>query len=131
MKLKTFALISIISLSVFFLTNVYSWSRGKPMSEEAVLGKKVWQENNCISCHTLFGNGGYEGDDMTHIVEKRSEEEFIQFFQQPPYMRPHILRVHPGLTIQATEQLWSYFSYLNDIPTLGWPPEPHRPEGGL
>ena len=28
-------------------------------------GKNVWHKNNCINCHTLFGEGAYYAPDLT------------------------------------------------------------------
>ncbi len=37
------------------------------MSGEAVHGQKLWQDNNCFSCHQLYGLGGYLGPDLTNV----------------------------------------------------------------
>jgi len=37
------------------------------LSPKAIYGKKLWQENNCNSCHQLYGLGGYMGPDLTNI----------------------------------------------------------------
>jgi nitric oxide reductase subunit C len=38
------------------------------MSASAVEGKKLWQLNNCQTCHQLYGLGGYMGPDLTTIT---------------------------------------------------------------
>ena len=40
------------------------------MSKQAIRGELLWQENNCTSCHQLYGLGGYMGPDLTNIVSK-------------------------------------------------------------
>ncbi len=131
MKLGTFALISILSLGGFVLANYSSIRLPEPIPEEAVLGKRVWQTHECISCHTLFGNGGYIGDDLTNIVSKRSSEELLDFMTKPPVMRPNHKKLHPGLSLEETKNLISYLEFVHKIPTLGWPPEPYRQGGNL
>ena len=37
------------------------------LSSEAARGQKLWQENNCFSCHQFYGLGGYLGPDLTNI----------------------------------------------------------------
>ena len=32
---------------------------GMALSEEVVLGKRVWERHSCINCHTLHGEGAY------------------------------------------------------------------------
>lgn len=98
-----------------------------PMSDESTHGKQVWQEYNCISCHALFGNGGYSADDMTHIVGKRSTQEIITFLVDPPVMRPNHKRRHPKVSKVEAQKLVEYFILLDKIPTLGWPPTAQEP----
>lgn len=130
MKLKTFILISAVSLGAFIGANKISWSLPQRMDGEAALGKKVWQKYNCVSCHTLFGNGGYVGEDLTHITKQKDPAELMEFFRNPPILPPNRKKKHPGLTDEESQNLIQYFEYLSHIPTLGWPPEPKPREGG-
>jgi nitric oxide reductase subunit C len=129
-KFKTFILVSTVSFSAFILANWMSWNLPLSLGEEEVFGKKVWQKNNCVSCHALFGNGGYVGKDLTHITSKRSKDELLEFFSNPPVYAPNKKKRHPGLSEKDTLSLVSYLEYLNKIPTLGWPPEPKSSREG-
>ena len=128
MKLGTFVIISVFSFGAFILTNFFSIQLPGTMPQQAVLGKRVWQSHECVSCHTLFGNGGYIGDDMTNIVSKRSSQELLDFMTHPPVMRPNHKKLHPGLTLKETKNLISYLEFVHRIPTLGWPPKPEGHE---
>jgi nitric oxide reductase subunit C len=127
MKLRSFMFLSALSLGGFAFMSWQSVQLPYPMPEEATHGKQVWQAHNCISCHTLFGNGGYNGDDMTHIVNKRSSAELINFFVNPPVMRPNHKRLHPKVDQEEAQSLVQYFKFIDKIPTLGWPPKAHTP----
>jgi len=127
MKLRGFMILSALSLGGFALLNWQSVQLPYPMPEAASQGKQVWQANNCISCHTIFGNGGYNGDDMTHIVSKRSSKELVNFFVNPPVMRPNHMRLHPNVSPAEAQNLVQYFNFIDKIPTLGWPPKANKP----
>ena len=43
------------------------------ITPEVTLGNKVWHANNCINCHTLFGEGAYYAPDLTKITKLRGE----------------------------------------------------------
>lgn len=129
MKLRTFIIISLSSFAIFALTVKFSWALDYPMSEEAVAGKEVWQSYNCVSCHTIFGNGGYVGGDMTKIMVKRTPDYLMDFFSNPPVLPPHKKEIHVSLTKKDTQAMIAYFEYLNTIPTLGWPPQPRELKG--
>ncbi|MBL4753900.1 MAG: cytochrome c [Flavobacteriales bacterium] len=38
------------------------------MSEEVRAGKQLFQDYNCVSCHQIFGLGGYMGPDLTNCI---------------------------------------------------------------
>lgn len=40
-------------------------NRASTMTTQQQLGKKIWQDNNCQSCHQIFGLGGYLGPELT------------------------------------------------------------------
>jgi nitric oxide reductase subunit C len=127
-KLKTFILVSVIFFGLFTWANLASWSLPYPMEKEGALGKKVWQKYNCVSCHSLFGNGGYVAEDLTHVTMKRNREELQDFFRNPPILRPSKKKHHMSLTEKEAQNLINYLEYLNNIPTLGWPPAPMKLE---
>ncbi|GAB6174543.1 cytochrome c [Paradesulfitobacterium aromaticivorans] len=126
MRLRTFALVSLIIVAAFVGANITSWKLPYPMPEDAQEGKAVWQKHNCVSCHTLFGNGGYVGDDMTNILKRRTAEDVQRYLTNPPVMRPNREHLHPPLEPGEAEFLTSYLRFVGDIPTLGWPPEPRE-----
>lgn len=45
------------------------------LTEEAQRGKLVFQEYNCISCHQLYGLGGYMGPDLTNVISEKGKGE--------------------------------------------------------
>lgn len=48
------------------------------LSKEAQEGEKLWLQNNCNSCHQLYGLGGYLGPDLTNEYSKASNERFLK-----------------------------------------------------
>ena len=38
------------------------------ISEKTKKGKILFQENNCIACHQIYGLGGYMGPDITNVI---------------------------------------------------------------
>ncbi|TDQ25400.1 c-type cytochrome [Tenacibaculum caenipelagi] len=41
------------------------------LSKKAIKGQKIWQDNNCWSCHQVYGLGGYLGPDLTNIYSTK------------------------------------------------------------
>ena len=46
-------------------------------------GKDVWHKNNCINCHTLFGEGAYYAPDLTKITKLRGEAYLTAYMRDP------------------------------------------------
>lgn len=126
LKLRPFLILSACSLVLFAAVTLLSARLPVPISQQAAAGKRVWQKHNCVSCHTLFGNGGYVGEDLTNIVAKVNPPQLVQYLIQPPVMRPNRYRHHPALKRTEAENVVSYLEYVHTIPTLGWPPQPQK-----
>ncbi len=130
LKQRTFLLLSTLSLILFVAITLISTRLPSPIPEPAVAGKFVWQRHNCVSCHTLFGNGGYTGEDLTHITTKETPSYLIEYLVQPPVMRPNKYKHHPALNEVDANNLVQYLEFVHTIPTLGWPPQREEAEKG-
>lgn len=69
---------------------VYAYGLGtnaEPADAAILAGLRTWQEQNCQSCHQLYGLGGYMGPDLTNTftVEGRSAH---------PHLHPLRYRAH-------------------------------------
>jgi nitric oxide reductase subunit C len=59
-----------IVLFCFYNVLVYTSKDSKrpvELSFEASKGQQLWQNNNCWSCHQVYGLGGYLGSDLTNV----------------------------------------------------------------
>ena len=45
------------------------------LSEKAIQGETIWLQNNCNSCHQIYGLGGYLGPDVTNVYSKEGKGE--------------------------------------------------------
>lgn len=51
------------------------------LSSKAMQGQQLWQENNCWSCHQIYGLGGYLGPDLTNTFSNPNKgKEYIKAF---------------------------------------------------
>jgi len=46
-----------------------------PLSEEAARGREIWLEENCQSCHQIYGFGGFLGPDLTNATERLTDAQ--------------------------------------------------------
>ncbi len=77
---------------------------------ESKEGKKLFQEKNCISCHQVYGLGGYMGPDLTNIISQRNNNESIAraFLKNGTQKMPDF-----KLTDREIDALIAYLKYLD------------------
>jgi nitric oxide reductase subunit C len=59
-------LIILFSIYNFSVYNLRGYKQPIKLSLKAIQGQQLWQENNCWSCHQIYGLGGYLGPDLTN-----------------------------------------------------------------
>lgn len=63
----------LVCVYAIFSIHTFAWQgegakhSSKGDSDKYRMGKKIWQENNCQSCHQIFGLGGFLGPDLTGV----------------------------------------------------------------
>jgi len=79
--------IIIASLVVMFIVyNTVLYTQGTSnltpkMSEQALDGEKLYQDNNCTACHQFYGLGGYLGPDLTNVISNpKKGPEYVKAF---------------------------------------------------
>jgi len=60
-------LVTIFSVYNFFIYTSEENDSPVKLSSEAIKGQVLWQNNNCWSCHQIYGLGGYLGPDLTNV----------------------------------------------------------------
>lgn len=69
-------LLMALFLSYNYIVYTDSAAYGKVrLSEKALQGEKLWLQNNCNSCHQIYGLGGYLGPDLTNVYSFRKHDE--------------------------------------------------------
>lgn len=98
------------------------------ITDEVIEGKHVWHRNNCINCHTLFGEGAYYAPDLTKITKQRGEAYLTAFLQDPSrfYSEEVHRRIMPDPNLDDTEirQVIAFLDWVAEVDNQGWPPRP-------
>ncbi|WP_051364229.1 c-type cytochrome [Flavobacterium limnosediminis] len=75
------ALVSVFGLYNFAIYTNDDSSYEVRLSPAALKGQELWQQNNCFSCHQLYGLGGYLGPDLTNVFSAENKgPEYIKAF---------------------------------------------------
>jgi nitric oxide reductase subunit C len=101
---------SFIGYSAFVYTDGTAEKSTPPNMQQAMSGKKIFQEYNCISCHQIYGLGGYLGPDLTIAFSDRKRgEAYMRALMQSGSKRMPDFQ----LTEKQIDDLIAYFKYVD------------------
>ncbi|MCU7848112.1 MAG: cytochrome c [Candidatus Thiodiazotropha sp. (ex Lucinoma kastoroae)] len=89
-------------------------------------GKQLWEENNCIGCHTLLGEGAYFAPELGNVYQRfgNSKEAIMGFIKSRPKEGIPGRRSMPQFNFSDEElaAIAEFLQYASEIDTAGWPP---------
>ncbi len=132
---RLFAIGSTVVTAVAFLGLTIDSHRQFPkltnaqnITPQVTHGKDVWHKNNCINCHTLFGEGAYYAPDLTKIAQHRGAAYLQAYLKDPSkfYDEKRHRRLMPKQDMTDTEiaDLVSFLDWVSKVDNNGWPPRP-------
>ena len=96
------------------------------ITEKVARGKAVWEENNCIGCHTLLGEGAYFAPELGNVYTRfgNSTEAIKDFIMSRPKQGVPGRRSMPqfNLSEQDLNAVAEFLKYSSEINTANWPP---------
>ncbi len=103
-------------------------TQSQNITAEVKRGKDVWHANNCINCHTLFGEGAYYAPDLTKITQHRGEAYLKAYMRDPSqfYDEKKHRRLMPKQNLSDTDitDLIAFLDWVSKVDNAGWPPRP-------
>jgi nitric oxide reductase subunit C len=74
-----FLILLFVGYTYFVYTKGTDRINSPEMSESAIKGRTLWQENNCTACHQIYGLGGYLGPDLTNVYRRYKDGTKVFF----------------------------------------------------
>ena len=114
-----------LGLTVDTVNSVPERSHQDKLSEEVVRGKIIWEDNNCMGCHTILGEGAYYAPELTKVYERRGPAWMRTFLKDPQAMFPGERKmVQYNFTEEEITSLIAFFEWIGNINTNGFPAKP-------
>ena len=125
-----FFLLVLIGLSVDTVTTIPKTDNRENITEQVSNGKRLWEENDCIGCHTLLGEGAYFAPELGNVYSRRGGESGgIAFIKTWIKSRPKDgvpgRRSMPqfNFTDKELDDIAQFLKYVDGIKTArNWPP---------
>lgn len=118
-----------------FLALTFDTTRALPardnrmnITPQVAMGKQVWEENNCIGCHTLMGEGAYFAPELGNVYVRygHSKDAIKAFIKSRPAEGVPGRRSMPqfALTEPELDAVAEFLKFTSEINTSNWPPNP-------
>jgi nitric oxide reductase subunit C len=129
---KTFFLVGTAVCSVaFILLTIDTFQRipkqtnQAEMTESVVRGKHLFDQNNCMGCHTILGEGAYYAPELTKVWERRGESFIKSMLKDPRAMYPNDRQMtNYHFTDPQIEDLAAFLKWIGNVDLNGFPPKP-------
>jgi nitric oxide reductase subunit C len=102
-----------------------------PLTESVARGKRVWEVNACINCHSLHGEGAYFAPEVGNVmtrwgVVEKPDDAFqalkVWMEAQPSGVEGRRQMPRFQLTDEEIRDLSNFLIWADKTDTKGWPP---------
>jgi len=118
---------TLVTFLVFIGLTIYSFSKPQDQSnseeitEAVVRGKVLWEENNCMGCHTILGEGAYYAPELTKVIERRGKGYIKAVLMTPVAWEPNGRKmVAYGFSEEEALDLIEFFDWIDDVDLNGF-----------
>lgn len=121
----TTAIIIFLFLSYDTLKQIPVQTHEENITSSVIRGKNIWESNNCMGCHTIFGEGAYYAPELTNVYIRRSEEFIKIFLKDPNAMYPGKRKmVKYDFSDGEIDDIIAYLKWCSEVDLNGFPAEP-------
>ncbi len=114
-----------IWLTVDTFQRIPAQTNSDELTESVARGKQIWEENNCMGCHTLLGEGAYYAPELTRVYDRRGPAFIAQMLRDPEAVYPGQRRmVKYDFSEAQIDDMNAFFEWIGRMDLNGFPPEP-------
>lgn len=123
---STFFILLFLALTFDTVNTLPKRDNRHNLTPQVALGKQVWEENNCIGCHTLMGEGAYFAPELANVYDRfgKSKEAIKSFIASRPVEGIPGRRSMPqfNLSEEELDAVVEFLKYTSEIDDNNWPP---------
>lgn len=121
----TFFSVIFLLLTIDTIRQLPERQNSELMTPQVVRGKMIWDDKNCMGCHTILGEGAYYAPELTRVVERRGAEWIRVFIRDPEAMYPGKRRMTKyDFSEDEISEVIAFLGWIGQIDTNGFPPDP-------
>ncbi|MAN60132.1 MAG: nitric oxide reductase [Flavobacteriaceae bacterium] len=118
---------TVVTFLIFIGLTIYSFSDGidqtnyQAITPQVVRGKQIWEENNCMGCHTILGEGAYYAPELTKVIDRRGEGYVKAVLMTPNAWNPNGRKmVAYGFSEDEANDVIAFFDWIGKIDLNGF-----------
>jgi nitric oxide reductase subunit C len=123
---------TIVTFAVFLGLSWSSLSNEVPkrtheenLTAQVISGKKIWETNNCMGCHTILGEGAYYAPELTKVYERRGEAYMkAALMSKTPWSPRGRKMVAYGFSENDANDVIAFLKWIGEVDLNGFPPKP-------
>ncbi|MEE9321574.1 MAG: cytochrome c [Granulosicoccus sp.] len=124
---SVFFLLVLFGLTFDTVNRLPTTDNRENLTEQVAAGKRIWEINNCIGCHTLLGEGAYFAPELGNVYTRFGESTVAikAFIKSRPENGIPGRRSMPqfNLTDDELEEIAQFLKYVDGVKTArDWPP---------
>jgi len=103
-------------------------SHQEQITDSVVRGKRLWENHNCVGCHTILGEGAYFAPELGNVYTRRGGDnggaDFIKAWikAQPTGVPGRRQMPQFNFTDQQLDDLIEFLKWTSKVETESWPP---------
>jgi len=125
-----FAILVFVGLTFDSVQRIPELSHADKITKSVVAGKKIWENNDCVGCHTLLGEGAYYAPELGNAFKRLGggdEKAFKAYMQgwmaAQPLQTPNRRKMPQfHLTPTQVDNLADFLIWTSKVNTQEWPP---------
>lgn len=95
------------------------------LTEQVIHGKEIWEQNNCMGCHTILGEGAYYAPELTKVYERRGEAYIRTVLTSKIPWQPRGRKmVAYEMSEDDANDMIAFLKWIGETDLNGFPPEP-------
>lgn len=120
----------LVSVAFLWLTidsfqQIPSITNSEQLDPMVVKGKHLFDQSNCMGCHTILGEGGYYAPELTKVYERRGPAFIRAMLEDPQGMYPNARKMYEyDFTDEEIEAFIAFFEWVGRMDLNGFPPKP-------
>jgi nitric oxide reductase subunit C len=117
--------VAFIALGVDSFARMPAQTNSAGITPAVARGKHLWEDNNCMGCHTILGEGAYYAPELTRVHSRRGAQFIRAMLRDPESMYPGQRKmVTYDFTDAEIDDLVAFLAWIDGMDLNGFPPAP-------